>query len=52
MTEQDMHEPQDETRTDFDGPLWIQYDLFRKNKHRGPKRFTNLFEFMLRASLV
>ena len=27
--------PQDETWTDFDGPSWIQYDLFRKNKLPG-----------------
>ena len=30
--------PQDETWTDLDGPSWIQYDLFRKNNYRGPKR--------------
>ena len=29
--------PQDETWTDFDGPSWIQYDLFRKYTNRGPK---------------
>ena len=32
-----LHRPQDETWTDFDGPSWIQYDLFRKYKNRGPK---------------
>ena len=26
------------TWTDFDGPSWIQYDLFCKNKLPGPKR--------------
>ena len=33
----DSFQPQDETWTDFDGPSWIQYDLFRKYKNRGPK---------------
>ena len=40
--------PQDETWTDFDGPSWIQYDLFRKNKLPGSKNL-NLAKFMLRA---
>ena len=40
--------PQDETWTDFDGPSWIQYDLFRKNKTPGSKK-VNLAKFMLRA---
>ena len=43
--------PPDETWTDFDGPSWIQYDLFRKNKLRGPKN-VNLAKFMLRAKKV
>ena len=41
--------PQDETWTDFDGPSWIQYDLFRKNKLPGTKK-VNLAKFMLRAT--
>ena len=41
--------PQDETWTDFDGPSWIQYDLFRKNKLPGSKN-VNLAKFMLRAN--
>ena len=40
--------PQDETWTDFDGPSWIQYGLFRKNKLPGSKN-VNLAKFMLRA---
>ena len=43
--------PQDETWTDFDGPLWIEYDLFRKNKLPGSKN-VNLAKFMLRAILT
>ena len=39
---------QDETWTYFDGPSWIQYDLFRKNKLLGSKN-VNLAKFMLRA---
>ena len=38
----------DETWTDFDGPSWIQYDLFHNNKLPGSKR-VNLVKFMLRA---
>ena len=38
----------DETWTDFNGPSWIQYDLFRKNKLPGSKK-VNLVKFMLRA---
>ena len=30
--------PQDETWTDFDGPSWIQYDLFRKKTTTGSKK--------------
>ena len=30
--------PQNETWTDFDGPSWIQYDSFRKNKLTGSKK--------------
>ena len=33
-----LNMPQDKTWTDFDGPLWIQYNLFLQNKNRGPKR--------------
>ena len=40
--------PRDETWTDFDGPSWIQYDLFRKNKLPGSKK-VNLVKFMLWA---
>ena len=40
--------PQDETWTDFDGPSWIQYNLFRKNKLQGSKK-VNLARFMLPA---
>ena len=43
--------PQDETWTDFDGPSWIQYDLFRKNKLPGSKK-VNLAKFMLRARML
>ena len=42
--------PQDETWTDFDGPSWIQYDLFRKKTLPG-SRNVNLVKFMLRALL-
>ena len=45
---QGMEWPQGETWTDFDGPSWIQYDLFRKNKLPGSKK-VNLVKFMLRA---
>ena len=38
----------DETWTDFDGPSWIQYDLFHKNKLPGSKK-VNLAKFMLPA---
>ena len=40
--------PQDEAWTDSDGPSWIQYDLFHKNKLPGSKN-VNLAKFMLRA---
>ena len=48
---QGLFVPQDETWTDFDGPLWIQYDLFRKNKLPGSKK-VNLAKFMLPALFV
>ena len=38
-------------RRNFDGPLWIQYDLFRKNKLPGSKK-VNLVMFMLRANFT
>ena len=44
----DIYTVQDETWTDLDGPLWIQYDLFRKNKLPGSKK-VNLAKFMLPA---
>ena len=34
--------------TDFDGSLWLQYDLFHKNKLPGSKK-VNLVKFMLRV---
>ena len=37
--------PQDETWTNVDGPLWIQYDLFRKNKQPGSIK-VNLVKLM------
>ena len=40
--------PQDETWTDFDGPSWIQYDLFRKNNLPGSRK-VNLAKFILPA---
>ena len=36
--------------TDFDGPSWIQYDLFRNNKLPESKK-VNLAKFMLRATV-
>ena len=35
----------------FDGPSWIQYDLFRKNKLPGSNK-VNLVKFMLRALYI
>ena len=40
-----------QTWTDSDGPSWIQYDLFRKNKLPRSKN-VNLAKFMLRAVRV
>ena len=48
VKETQLPTPQDETWTDFDGPSWIQYDLFRKNKLPGSEN-VNLAKFMLRA---